>query len=107
MALAPRLPNSKEVRKLLGVGMQSIKLSRWLSALALLVFALSWGEAALSAQQKRDGAPATQRQQHQDTTNQQQTDATGQLPDLAIFGGKIVKSDEGKSVRVAGTVDAR
>ena len=59
--------------------MQSISLSRWFSALALLVFVLSWGEAALSAQQKRDGGPATQRQQHQDTTNQQQTNAMGSV----------------------------
>ena len=87
--------------------MQSIKLSRWFSALALLVFALSWGEAPLSAQQKRDGAPATQRQQYQDTTNQQQTNAMGLLPDLAIFAGKIVKSGEGKTVRVTATVGAR
>jgi len=72
--------------------MQSIKLSRWFSALALLVFALSWGEAALSPQQKRDCVPATQRQQHEDTTNQQQTNAMGQLHDLAIFGGSPAKA---------------
>lgn len=87
--------------------MPSIKLSRWFSALALLVFASSWGEAALSAQQKRDGTPATQRQQYQDTTNQQQTNAMGQLPGLAIFAGKIVKSGEGKTVRVGARCIAR
>lgn len=63
--------------------MQSIKLSRWFSALALLGL------------------------QYQDTTNQQQTNAMGLLPDLAISAGKIVKSGEGKTVRATATVDAR
>ena len=112
--------------------MKNAKLFRWFSTLALLMLALSWGDAALVAQQERDASTsATQQQQGPGTTIPQQTNAMGQLPDVATFGGKIMKSGdklvlqdgigestyelddqtnakpfEGKNVKVTGTVDA-
>lgn len=111
--------------------MKNAELFRRFSTLALLMLALSWGDAALVAQQERDASTSvTQQQQQPGTTIPQQTNAMGQLPDVATFGGKImrsgdklvlqdaigestyelddqttVKAFEGKNVQVTGTVD--
>jgi sortase (surface protein transpeptidase) len=111
--------------------MKNAKLFRWFSTLALLMLALSWGDAALVAQQEREASTSvTQQQQQPGTTIPQQTNAMGQLPDVATFGGRIMKSGdklvlqdgigestyelddqttvkafEGKNVKVTGTVD--
>ena len=111
--------------------MKNAKLFRWFSTLALLMLALSWGDAALGAQQERDASTSvTQQEQQPGVTIPQQTNAMGQLPDVATFGGRIitsgdklvlqdgigestyelddqttVKAFEGKNVKVTGTVD--
>lgn len=112
--------------------MKNAKLFRWFSMLALLILALSLGDAALVAQQENDASTSvTQHQQQPSATIPPQTNATRQLPDVATFGGRIMKSGdklvlqdgigestyelddqtkvkafEGTNVKVTGTVDA-
>ena len=44
--------------------MKNAKLFRWFSTLALLMLALSWGDAALVAQQEREASTSVTRLQH-------------------------------------------
>src|SRR5271167_2536027 len=72
--------------------MKNSKLSRLFSTLALVALALSWGAAALVAQEEHDGKHSgPQQQQQTDAMNQEQT-GKGQLPDTTTFSGKIMKS---------------
>jgi hypothetical protein len=106
-------------------------ISRLFLTLALVALALSWGDAALVAQEEHDASTlAAQQQQQPDAMNQDQA-GNGQLPDTNTFSGKIVKSGNefvlqdsigestyqldvqarakafaGKDVRIMGTVDA-
>ena len=74
--------------------MKNSRLSRLFSTLALVALALSWGDAALVAQEEHDASTlAAQQQQQPDAMNQEQT-GNGQLPDLNTFSGKIMKSGD-------------